>query len=183
MTVHLETKRLILRELRPSDSEGMFELDSNPHVHKYLGNNPITTKAQAQDNIAFIIQQYNEHGIGRFATIEKSSGKFIGWSGLKFNTGTKETLGNKRDFYDIGYRFIPKFWGKGYATESAIASLKYGFERLHLHTIYGAAAVENAASNSVLKKIGLNYIEQFDLDGAIINWYELNKKSYAETMS
>ena len=183
MTVHLETKRLILRELRPSDSEGMFELDSNVQVHQYLGNNPISTKAQAQDNIAFIIEQYNEHGIGRFATIEKSSGKFIGWSGLKFNTGDTETLGNKRDFYDIGYRFIPEFWGKGYATESAIASLKYGFEQLQLHTIYGAAAQENAASNSVLKKIGLHYIEQFDLDGTIINWYELNKKSYAETMS
>lgn len=183
MTVYLETKRLIMRELKGSDGKGMFELDSNQRVHKYLGNNPISTTAEAQDNIAFIIKQYKERGIGRFAVIEKYSGKFIGWSGLKFNTGDTETLGNKRDFYDIGYRFIPEFWGKGYATESAIASLKYGFEQLQLHTIYGAAAQENAASNSVLKKIGLNCIEQFDLDGTIINWYELNKKSYAETMS
>ena len=51
MKFYLETKRLILRELLDTDLEGMFALDSNATVHKYLGNNPITTKDQAAENI------------------------------------------------------------------------------------------------------------------------------------
>ena len=83
MKFYLETNRLILRDLRESDLDGMFALDSNPLVHKYLGNNPIQTKEEALKMIRFIRSQYEERGIGRFATIEKSSGEFMGWSGLK----------------------------------------------------------------------------------------------------
>ena len=54
----IETKRLILRELLPSDEVGMFELDSNPAVHKYLGNNPIATIEQAREIIEKIRGQY-----------------------------------------------------------------------------------------------------------------------------
>jgi len=175
MTYYIETERLILRELLETDVDGIFELDSNPEVHKYLGKKPITTKLQAENAIKFIRQQYIERYIGRFAAIEKSSGEFIGWTGLKFNTGDKEALADKRDFYDVGYRFIPRYWGKGYATESSLATLDYGFKELKLNTIYGAAEVGNIASNKVLQKIGLKYIEQFTYEGELINWYKIEK--------
>ena len=90
MKFYLETDRLILRDLKETDVEGMFALDSDKKVHQYLGNNPIKTKLEAEKNIQFILNQYKELGIGRFACIEKSSGEFIGWSGLKLNTGEKE---------------------------------------------------------------------------------------------
>ena len=90
MKFYLETERLILREIQENDIESMFELDSNSQVHQYLGNNPITTKDQAIKNISFIREQYKERGIGRFAAIEKQSGKFIGWSGLKLNQGERQ---------------------------------------------------------------------------------------------
>lgn len=183
MTFYLETEHLILRDLLPADINGMYELDSSPVVHEYLGKNPITSKSQAIDNIQIIREQYRDRGIGRFAAIEKSSGDFIGWSGLKFNTGDKETIGEKRDFYDIGYRFIPRYWGKGYATESSVATLEFGFKNLQLEIICGAAEIGNIASNKVLQKIGLQYLEQFPLDGELINWYELNKEDYGKKMS
>ncbi|SDR78896.1 Protein N-acetyltransferase, RimJ/RimL family [Formosa sp. Hel1_31_208] len=183
MTFYLETEHLILRDILPTDMDGIFELDSNPKVHQYLGKNPITTKTQAETIINFIIEQYNERGIGRFAAIEKSSGNFIGWSGLKFNTGDKETLGSKRDFYDIGYRLIPKYWGKGYAKESAQAVLDFGFDNLKLDLICGAAEIGNIASNKILQNIGLQYHEQFTYEGELINWYELKNQDYAKTMS
>ncbi|WP_298237683.1 GNAT family N-acetyltransferase [uncultured Algibacter sp.] len=178
MTFYLETERLIMRDLLESDIQGIFELDSNPDVHKYLGNNPIKTLKQAKDSIKFVRSQYKERHIGRFATIEKSSGNFIGWSGIKLNTGNKEVLGTKRDFYDIGYRFIPRYWGKGYATESAIAVLNFGFNKLNIETMCGAAETGNIASNKILQKIGLKYIEQFPYEDEMINWYELKKENY-----
>ena len=183
MTFYIETERLILREIQPDDADGIFELDSNAIVHKYLGNNPIHTLDEAKSIVKFIIEQYHQRGIGRFAAIEKSTGNFIGWSGLKFNTGDKEVLGEKRDFYDIGYRLIPKYWGNGYATESAIAALEFGFKKLKLPVIYGAAEIGNIASNRVLKKIGLHYTEQFLYEGEMINWYELNKDDYGKKVS
>lgn len=183
MRFYIETERLILREVLESDLDGMYELDSDPVVHKYLGNNPIKTKEQAMKYINFIRNQYEEFGIGRFTAIEKSSGDFIGWSGIKLNTGEKEALNGKQDFYDIGYRFIPRYWGKGYASESSLASLDFGFKELNIETICGAADVNNIGSNKVLQKIGLNFIEEFMYKDDKINWYELNKEDYEKRMS
>ncbi|MBT8259830.1 MAG: GNAT family N-acetyltransferase [Bacteroidia bacterium] len=183
MKVYIETERLILRDLRAEDIDGIFELDSNPLVHKYLGNNPINSKNQAKEIIKFVQLQYKERGIGRFAAIKKSSGEFIGWSGLKLNSDKKEALNGKQNFYDIGYRLIPKFWGKGYATESSIKMLQYGFDNLKLDTIVGAAEVANIASNKILKKIGLQFINEFKYDNIPCNWYELNKEDYGKKMS
>ena len=180
MKFYLETERLILREFRESETEGIFELDSNAEVHKYLGNNPITTYKQAEDIITFFEEQYKERGIGRFAAFEKSSGEFIGWSGLKLNTGEKETLNGFTDFIDIGYRLIPRFWGKGYASESAFACLDFGFKEMNYDIIYGAADVENIGSNKVLQKIGLQFINEFDYKGVDVNWYELKKSDYGK---
>ena len=182
MKIHIETERLILRELLLTDIEGMFELDSNTEVHKYLGEKPVQTKQRAVEVIQFIREQYKNYGIGRFAAIEKKSGDFIGWSGLKFNTGEKEMLNEKKDFYDIGYRFIPRYWGKGYATESSLAILDYGFKELNLELIVGAAEIENEASNKILQKIGLKYINGFKFEGNIASWYELKREDYAKTM-
>lgn len=183
MKIFVETERLILRELLPTDIEGMFELDSNPIVHKYLGNRPVKTKQETEVIIQSIIDQYKDRGIGRWAAIEKSSGDFIGWSGLKLNTGEKESLNGKHDFYDVGYRFIPRYWGKGYATESAMVALDYGFKVKRYETIAGIALIDNIGSNKVLKKIGLHYIEDFDCEGTRASWYELNIRDYEKRMS
>lgn len=179
MKFYLETERLILREIRETDLEGMFELDSNAEVHKYLGNKPISTKEKALGNIKFIQKQYKEFGIGRFACIEKDTGNFIGWSGLKFNTGEKEKLNGYKDFIDIGYRFIPKYWRKGYGFESARTCLEFGYNTMNYEIIFGAADIENMGSNKILTKIGLQFVNEFDYEDVKINWYELKKQDYA----
>ena len=180
MKFHLETERLLLREFRITDVEGMFELDSNPKVHQYLGKKTIKTKEEAKRMIDFILKQYKENGIGRFAVIEKSSGNFIGWSGLKLNKGTKESLNGFQDFIDIGYRFIPKYWKNGYGLESAIACLEYGFKTMNLDIIYGAAEIGNIGSNKILQKIGLQFVNEFKEDNELVNWYELKKVNYGK---
>jgi len=172
--IYVETENLILRELVPYDDEGMFELDSDPLVHRHLGNIPVVKSIEeSQAAIENIRKQYVERGIGRWAAIEKSSGAFIGWSGLKLNTELE--FNNKINFYDIGYRLIPRYWGKGYATESAVAALDYGYTTLNLKTIVGMAEVKNLASNKILQKIGLNYIEDFLFEDVMVSWYELSK--------
>ena len=73
MKIFTETERFILREILPSDIDGMFELDADPDVHRYLGNQALSTKEQVVDVINFIRQQYVDNGIGRWAIIDKKN--------------------------------------------------------------------------------------------------------------
>ena len=171
----IETERLLLRELLPTDAEAMFELDSNPEVHTYLGNQPITTIEQACEVIANIQQQYRENGIGRWATIEKSTGNFMGWSGLKF---IREYENNHIHFYDVGYRLMPKYWGKGYATEAAKAAIRHGFEKMELTEIIGSAKVDNVRSRRALEKCGLTFVEQFYWKDIKCDWLKITKADW-----
>jgi RimJ/RimL family protein N-acetyltransferase len=169
----IETERLILREFRTSDYTAMFELDSNPEVHKYLGNNPVTDIQQVQKYITSIQQQYLDNGIGRWITIEKSSNEIIGWSGLKFIT---EYENNHINFHDVGYRFMPQYWGKGYATEATLTALHYGFEHLNVKKIIGTVHTENKASRRVLEKCGLQFVEKFMWNNIPCDWLEITNE-------
>ena len=171
MKIFTETPRLLLREIIHTDLDNLFEMDSDPEVHRYLGNKPVTTKEEIEKVIEFIRQQYKENGIGRWAMIEKASNNFIGWTGLKFVT---ETVNNRTNYYDLGYRLNRKFWGKGFATEGAIASLDYGFKELRLKKIIATANIENIASNKIISNLGFELLETFKYEGESTNWYELD---------
>ena len=71
---------------------------------------------------------------------------------------------------------LQKYWGQGFATESAIASLEYAFTILNLKEIYAAAHSDNKASNHILQKLGFQFIEEFPYESAIHNWYQLNNQ-------
>ncbi|MFM1999118.1 MAG: hypothetical protein RL204_1065 [Bacteroidota bacterium] len=173
--IFIETERLILREILPTDVDGLFELDSNPEVHKYLGNKTIQSKEKIVELIEFIRKQYVDNGIGRWAVIDKETNAFMGWTGLKFVT---DLTNNHKNFYDIGYRLIPKYWGKGIATESAITVLDYAFNTMKLEEVFAAASCENIGSNKILQKIGLHFIETFYYDDIKCNWYRIDKAEY-----
>ncbi|WP_452225626.1 GNAT family N-acetyltransferase [Lacinutrix chionoecetis] len=176
MTFNIETERLLLRDMRDTDLEGMFELDSNPNVHRYLGNKPIKTKDEAKKTIESVLQQYNERGIGRFAVIEKESGTFIGWSGIRLNT--EYNMNGFTKYYDVGYRLIERFWNKGYATESGKAAVAYAFNTMRLPELYGTTEIGNQASHNALLKIGLHYVEDFFFEQEQVNlrWYTIKNK-------
>lgn len=173
MGIQLQTERFILRDVVEEDLDGFYELDSDPEVHRYLGNSPVTDKAKLLDLIRYIQQQYVENGIGRWAIIDKKSNEFIGWCGLKL---VKDTINNQSNYYDLGYRLIRKHWGKGIATETAKASIEYGFNVLQLKEIIGAIHCDNVASNNVVKKLGFELVETFEFEGEMHNWHKLEKK-------
>lgn len=177
MDMYIETERLILREILPTDEAGFFELDSNPEVHTYLGGKPVQNIEQIRTAIKNIRQQYVENGIGRISIIDKNTNAFIGWRGLKF---VRETINNHIDFYDLGYRLIEKYWGKGIATETTKATIKYAFDILNLEEIFGMCDTRNIGSAQVLEKSGLRFIETFELNGMEHNWYTITKNDYSK---
>lgn len=155
MKILVETERLLLRELNIDDAESFYKLNLNPKIIQITGNSAFKNVDEAR---VFLenYTEYAENGYGRWAVIEKSSNQFVGWCGLKYDHQKNET--------DIGFRFFEEHWNKGFATESAKACLKYGFEELNLKSIVGRAMLENVASIRVLEKIGLKFLMNFDFD-------------------
>ncbi len=174
MKIHIETKRFLLRDVEEKDVQGIFDLDSDPDVHTYLGTPPIQTLDEAREIIQDIRRQYTLNGIGRWAVIDKKSSDFVGWTGLKF----EQDLRPEFDYYDIGYRLRKKYWGQGIATLTARESIRYGFERLNLDEICGAADANHGASNHILQKIGLTFTEQFQFRGIPVNFYRIRRSQW-----
>jgi ribosomal-protein-alanine N-acetyltransferase len=166
------TRHLLLRPLEAADAPGMFALDTDPAVHRYLGGIGGPRPASLADSLAtiqFIQAQYAANGIGRWAVLLRATGEFMGWAGLKLVAGP---VNGQRDFYDLGYRFIPRYWGQGYGYEAAQAWLAYGFEVLKLPRICAYADVENAGSRRILEKTGLREGNIFSENNTVCAWYE-----------
>ena len=173
MTTLIETERLILRPLEFSDAEDMFAMDKNPNVHIYLWQKPYQSIDESIQNIENIQKQYAENNIVRFATILKETGEFIGWTGIKIINDHVEN-GNT-NFYDYGYRLNEKFWNKGYASEATKAWLDYGFNEMKIEKMNAYTHAENGASNHILEKHGLKFIEDYlDKDGIKWKWWQMN---------
>lgn len=174
MNIQFESERLLYRPIGISDAEALFELDSNPNVHLYLGNHPVTSIDEVLGYINSIQQQYINNGIGRFAAVLKETNEVIGWAGIKFIT---EPENNHVNFYDLGYRLQEKHWRKGYALEAAKAWLEYGFNQMSIQKMYASAHVDNLGSNTILQRIGMKQNGQFYWEDLLCNWYELENNN------
>ena len=177
MKIHIETNRILLRDIELEDAAAMFEMDADPEVHTYLGKSPIQHIDQAIAYIQFVRQQYLDYGIGRWAIVDKETNGFAGWGGLKFRTDEVNVYTN---FYDVGYRLLKRYWGKGLATESAKASLKYAFETKGLDAVYAMAHVENLASRNALLKSGLKITSTVEENGILCDWFEIKRSDYLD---
>ncbi len=177
MKIVAETERLILRELDYIDQDDLFEMDSDPEVHLYIENNPVQSMDEIIKVIGMLKKQYQENGIARWAVVDKATNECVGWSGLKFFT---EPLNHHNHFYELGYRFKKKHWGKGFATESSTAILNYGFKNLNVDSIYAITDPKNANSKKVLAKLGFDFKETFDYEGDPTDWFELKKTTWED---
>ncbi|MBS1743402.1 MAG: GNAT family N-acetyltransferase [Bacteroidetes bacterium] len=163
MSLILQTPRLYLRRFTTDDAHLLLQLNSDPEVLKYLHEPALQDEAHATEILKNIILPQYEKNLGRWATYITNSEEFIGWCGLKYHMDTGEI--------DLGYRFMKKHWGKGYATEAAQHTLNYGLQELLLKEITACAHVENLASLKVLEKIGMRYVSESIIDDCPVKTY------------
>lgn len=166
----LETKRLILREIALEDKEDLFRLHSNPLVQKYTGEAVVDSIAETEKGIESRLEDYKKNGFGRWATILKEGNQFIGWAGLAFL--------EEFDEVDLGYRFLPEFWGMGIATEASQAILEYGFNAINLKRIVAIALKEHKASIRVMQKVGMEFykLAPYEIGSIDAVWYWCDKE-------
>jgi [ribosomal protein S5]-alanine N-acetyltransferase len=159
-----ETARLVLREFDEGDVEPFYLLGSDPDVTRFIGGPQLTDLAHALQVLrSHPLADYRKHGFGRWACVLKETGTVIGFAGLKHLDDLGEV--------DIGYRFLPAYWGRGLATEAGAAALDDGFTRLGLGRIIGLVDAPNTASVRVLEKLGLTYVGEVEYWGKSVLKY------------
>ncbi|MFY8111963.1 MAG: GNAT family N-acetyltransferase [Flavobacterium sp.] len=162
----LETERLILRRVLPSDVKEMFELRSNPETMKYIPRPLLTTHEEALAHIQMMEDK-----------IETNEG--INWGiTLKGDDKMLGVIGHYRikpEHYraEVGYMILPEYHGKGITTEAVQCVVDYSFNRMQLHSIEGVIDPENGASEKVLQKCGFvkeaHFKENEYFDGKFID--------------
>jgi RimJ/RimL family protein N-acetyltransferase len=151
----LETDRLVLRRLTPDDAPFILELLNDPLFLRFVSDKGVRTTADAAEYIRHgPMASYEQHGFGLFLVTLKD-GTPIGMCGLLKRAVLEDV--------DVGFAFRPQFGGRGYATEAAAATVAYGRTVLGLKRIVAITAPDNAASQNVLKKIGLRYEKTLQL--------------------
>lgn len=145
-TIGPTTKRLEHRALTVDDAEAFFALNSHPDVMRYTGEPPLQSLEEAREAIENY-PDFDTVGYGRWGCVLKENRAVIGFCGLKYLP--------ELDAVDVGFRFLPPYWGRGLATEACTASITFGFDVLRLPRIIGLVLAENIASIRVLERVGM----------------------------
>lgn len=149
MTV-LETERLLLRELNDDDAEFMLELLNDPAFIENIGDRKIRSLDGAKVYInKGPVASYAKHGFGLYLVQLKETGESIGICGLIRRDQLNDV--------DIGYAFLPRYWSKGYAIESALAVKREARDVIGLDRIVAIVDPRNTGSIRVLEKLGMKY--------------------------
>jgi [ribosomal protein S5]-alanine N-acetyltransferase len=159
----IETSRLLLRRPTPREVGTLSTLWCNEQVQQFMGG--VLSQQDAQARMIDILHQWEESKAGLWAVYEREHGDLIGLCGLgRFESET-----------ELIYKLFPVFWGRGYATEAAAASLAYGFQTLQLDRIIAVTQEANRRSQRVLEKLGMRHRRTLWKWEAVQRVYELTQ--------
>jgi len=165
----IETARLHLRQLVPGDLEELYLIRSDAEVMRFITGSP-STRYGVRARIEKHLRTWDDHGFGHWAVTLKEDPGIIGWCGLDLLDQTTEI--------EVGYGFARAYWGLGFATESAAASLCFGFTQLALDRIAGVAYPENVGSWRVMAKLGMKYVRTGFYYGKDMVYYEISSSAF-----
>ena len=163
----LETERLILRKIVVEDADALFQIQSNGDVMRYAINGP-NSEEGVYKFINSTLTRYDNDGIGQWAVVEKLSNSVIGDCGFSI-----KDIDRVRE-HDLSYRLSRKYWGKGFATEAALACKNYGFKNLHLDRMISIQDRDNKLSLKVVQKIGMTLMKETTFHHKIVLVYSIN---------
>ena len=140
----LETARLRLRPPCADDAPAFSALMRDTAAADSLRG--VLDAAAARRRLDRQIQEWASRGYGKFAVIEKRSGRWIGRAGPSHPRAEDEL--------EVGWAVLPAYWGRGFATEAASAAMSFAFDHCGADRVFHYIAPSNAASRSVARKLG-----------------------------
>jgi ribosomal-protein-alanine N-acetyltransferase len=173
----LRTPRLTIRPFRPKDLSGLHELQSDPEATRFVGG--VWTLGSTRAVLRMIIANYARKHLEWYAVADRKTGALLG---VCFLTPLSQRLCDEIDakaHVELGYRFIRRHWGHGYATEAAEAMLDWGFRKFDLDEIVSIVRPENAASERVLQRLGMRSRQTFHHGAEPIRMYAITRDEFA----
>ncbi|MBU0491592.1 MAG: GNAT family N-acetyltransferase [Chloroflexi bacterium] len=164
------TDRLTLRPFTAEDVDALYCILSDPDVLRYFPNPNTPPRDRVEKFIAHQLAHWEEHRLGWWAVEPRAKPELMGWCGLQFLPETQET--------EVGYLLGQAYWGKGFATEGAWAALRYGFEDIGLDTIIALVHPDNWASNHVIEKLDMPFVDRNNYFGMDVNRYALERPGF-----
>lgn len=169
----IRTARLTLRPLEPGDAVVLHRIYQSDGVLQYF---PTTVPPPLERLERFVASQqehWEKHGYGNWALLPDQETEIVGWAGLQFLPELGET--------EVGFLLDRPFWGKGYATEAARASIRVGFEVCDVDHIIALAHPENTASRRVIEKCGMTYVDTIHIWGIGLMRHRMVRGACVET--
>ena len=164
----IETARLRLRMFRLEDLDVLAALFADPEVMRHVADGKPVGREIAEKAIASIIEHWRLYGFGRWAVEDKQTGEFVGYGGLR----------SLLDMPEVVYHLATAHWGKGLATELALASLRFGLVEHGFERIVAIAKPGNAASIHVMEKIGMRFEKQTSYYGIEVVQYAITAAEF-----
>ncbi|MFF1479260.1 GNAT family N-acetyltransferase [Streptomyces sp. NPDC058301] len=147
----IHTPRLLLRRWDEDDLPALAEINADPDVMRWTGDGSVLDLEETADEIERWEEEWDEEGFGLFAVELLGSGELAGVVGLSVPTYLPEVL----PAVEITWRLGRQFWGQGYASEAAQASLEFALQDRGLDRVVAIARVGDSASENVIRKLGM----------------------------
>jgi RimJ/RimL family protein N-acetyltransferase len=153
--VVLNTERLLLRLLEPEDLEPLYALYRDPEIRKYYPDGTRTLKETKEELDWFLHGHPHHPELGLWATVERSTGEFLGRCGLlPWHIQGKDEI-------ELAFMIKKQRWREGLATEAAQGIIEYARAVLGLHRLVCLVMPDNAASVGVAEKVGMSFEREF----------------------
>lgn len=168
----ITTARLTLRAFTAGDAEPLHRVLSDRDVLRYFPNTDPPSQDRVEKLISDQLAHWETRGYGWWAVELRSKSGLIGWSGLQFLPETDEV--------EVAYLLGKALWGQGLATEAARACLQYAFENLELDTIVAIVHPDNIASQRVIEKLGMSFVDRSPYFGMDCYRYSIERHIYEQ---
>jgi [ribosomal protein S5]-alanine N-acetyltransferase len=153
---HVRTNDLVLRMPNPEDAPFVFSIEGDPETNQYRPAGPMRSLHEAEEKVSQWRKDWLTSGYGYWVASLPSEPDIIGIGGVRTDRW------QERDVLHLYYRFSPKSWGRGYATELARVAVDMSRQHLSKQAILARIRPTNKPSIRVAEKIGLEHRPELD---------------------
>lgn len=171
--IWVETSRLVLRPLEPGDLESFHRILNDPDVGRYLCDGEPVSAATVESYLRGSEREFAEGGVGLFGVRPRGESRLIGFCGFSRAGETGEM--------ELMYGLLPEWWGGGFATEAARASLRHAFEEAGLERVFAGIDEPNAASRKVAGKLGMRRAGGELSSARRVLYFTLSRREFEES--
>jgi RimJ/RimL family protein N-acetyltransferase len=177
----IETERLLLRKPRLADAKALQQAYGDPEVMEYIGHGETRDLEQTREWIKRQQARWKADGFGSLVIERKEDKKVLGrtgflvWNSETWHTGTLAEFGDDIGVVEIGWVLAKEHWGRGYATEAALAARDHAFRELKLTRLISLITKGNDRSVKVAERIGERYVRDVGRDDWSVRLYAVNR--------